>query len=336
MASQDVHAQNATGLKDDGLSQVVTHWADYRIRLAPICGTIIFVSEGELSAPINSASVAHNQCVFKTKGSCRLVELKTKRISNNELDYDTTEVVAINQKYGFKLLRRNHKDTQAWVVKDIDMTIGAKPTDSYFPRMFDQFMMPLADMVNLGGMPLETFVKLPGFKIVDTTESEYHGLKAIDVHFECSQPPSKTHSFIRSGTIKLLPSKSWVVVASEVHFSSDQHSSTKSSRVEECYHLESNYPLPKRIVTAAVSTFTEGYTSRRNDKLEYNLYYPTSPPPDSDFTLSAYGLPEPQGVTWERPTPRYVYLLAAAGGFTLLAVVLRWLARRYRASTAPT
>lgn len=49
---------------------------------------------------------------------------------------------------------------------------------------------------------------------------------------------------------------------------------------------------------------------------------------DEVFSLSGYGLPEPQGVTWKNPTPRYVWLLAAGGVCVALAVLFRWLARR--------
>lgn len=47
-----------------------------------------------------------------------------------------------------------------------------------------------------------------------------------------------------------------------------------------------------------------------------------------DFRLTAYGLPEPNDVVWEKPTPTYVWLLAAAGGFGLLALAFAYLKRR--------
>jgi hypothetical protein len=53
-------------------------------------------------------------------------------------------------------------------------------------------------------------------------------------------------------------------------------------------------------------------------------------PSDAEFTLSAFGLPEPVGVVWEKKTPVYVWLLLAAGVLGLLAVVLAWLAKRRR------
>jgi hypothetical protein len=57
--------------------------------------------------------------------------------------------------------------------------------------------------------------------------------------------------------------------------------------------------------------------------------------PESEFSLSAYGLPEPAGVTWEKtktPTPMYQWLLLAGGILALISVLCRWwLRRRLRA-----
>jgi hypothetical protein len=49
---------------------------------------------------------------------------------------------------------------------------------------------------------------------------------------------------------------------------------------------------------------------------------------EDECRLSAFGLPEPVGVVWAKRTPRYVWFLAAAGAFTVLAVGFRYLARR--------
>ena len=56
--------------------------------------------------------------------------------------------------------------------------------------------------------------------------------------------------------------------------------------------------------------------------------------PEREFSLTAYGLPEPPGVRFAPRTPTYVWLLVAAGGFAALAVVFRWLSRRRPAATA--
>jgi len=49
---------------------------------------------------------------------------------------------------------------------------------------------------------------------------------------------------------------------------------------------------------------------------------------DAEFRLSYYGLPEPEGISWDRPTPNYIWLLAGCGVFGLLAVLCSYLRRR--------
>lgn len=50
--------------------------------------------------------------------------------------------------------------------------------------------------------------------------------------------------------------------------------------------------------------------------------------PNSEFTLSAFGLPEPVDVPWEKPTPWYLWFLAATVGCFALALLFRYLYRR--------
>jgi hypothetical protein len=51
--------------------------------------------------------------------------------------------------------------------------------------------------------------------------------------------------------------------------------------------------------------------------------------PDAElFTLTYYGFPEPEGVVWEKPTPRWVWYLSICGGALLLALLVSWIIRR--------
>jgi len=63
----------------------------------------------------------------------------------------------------------------------------------------------------------------------------------------------------------------------------------------------------------------------------------TSTIKDEEFRISAYGLPEPVGVTWEEPSkpssptkpiPTYVWILCGAGCFAVLAIVFAFLRQR--------
>ncbi|MEJ5277359.1 MAG: hypothetical protein WHU94_15750 [Thermogemmata sp.] len=73
---------------------------------------------------------------------------------------------------------------------------------------------------------------------------------------------------------------------------------------------------------------TDGGATFRFEVVRHLELSESDDPPEWEFTLSAFGLPEPVGVVWERRTPVYVWLLVAAGVLLTLAVFFRWLARR--------
>lgn len=61
-----------------------------------------------------------------------------------------------------------------------------------------------------------------------------------------------------------------------------------------------------------------------------------TPNHESPFYLSHYGLPEPPGITPpSRPTPTYVWLLLAAGGFGVITLACRWLLKRRSKAVLP-
>ena len=91
------------------------------------------------------------------------------------------------------------------------------------------------------------------------------------------------------------------------------------------------FPFPRSHVTEVpVLKMPDGSSLRTRTVHNYELEY--SPGSDeSEYYLSHYGLPEPEGVTPpKKPIPLYVWLLAGAGGFALIALVCRWLLRRRR------
>ncbi len=57
--------------------------------------------------------------------------------------------------------------------------------------------------------------------------------------------------------------------------------------------------------------------------------YTAKAPPDSEFYLTHYGLPEPVGISApHKPFPLYIWLLSGATVLALIAVLCRWLLQR--------
>ncbi len=78
-------------------------------------------------------------------------------------------------------------------------------------------------------------------------------------------------------------------------------------------------------------------TVTRNDQIDFSHTPSLSvSSPESEFTLSYYGFPEPVGVTWQRPTPRYIWWMLGVGGCALFAFLCRIVAIRIQRKSRPT
>lgn len=95
----------------------------------------------------------------------------------------------------------------------------------------------------------------------------------------------------------------------------------KWTRMEEGSYRVEQFTETKTVVDAALNHLLR-------IKSERNIS--TSNLPETDFTLSAFGFPEPPGVEWKKPFPWY--LVAAAAGTICLGVFffLRARARRLK------
>jgi hypothetical protein len=83
-------------------------------------------------------------------------------------------------------------------------------------------------------------------------------------------------------------------------------------------------------VKHALDTKTvSGTITEHLSRVRSELTISTRDLPESDFTLSAFGFPEPPGVEWKRPFP---YYLVAAGVGTLCLGAFFFRARARRAA----
>lgn len=79
-------------------------------------------------------------------------------------------------------------------------------------------------------------------------------------------------------------------------------------------------------------TFTSSRSSGSSTTRNTYQIDPTIARPESDFRLSAYGLPEPKDATPIATPSRYRWFLLGAALFAVIAVALRYLARRQQKS----
>ena len=242
----------------------------------------------------------------------------------------------INPKYRFELKRENSE--AKWLLVHIDLNPIDKIETGLSPDLVVQAALvdrPLTFSSIHERLP--DLLQDPDFKVVTLAPIAESGRMWIRVAFSCR--PKKTvqrivgRSTIRGAWLPLVggwfdldPQSFWLLQRYEVRTKWEDSSTGVMSASFEYSHEE--VPLLKRIVTrynqiSGSSPFIKSETIQ-----EYQITM--GEPSDAEFTLSAFGLPEPVGVVWEKKTPVYVWLLLAAGVLGLLALVLRWLAHRRR------
>lgn len=87
------------------------------------------------------------------------------------------------------------------------------------------------------------------------------------------------------------------------------------------------FPALKRI--EEIEKDQKKKTSRRANVMEITEFERCPPFADADFRLTAFGLPEPQGVQWPTPPKTWLWLVLAGVVVGLLAGLFTWLKRRH-------
>lgn len=229
----------------------------------------------------------------------------------------TSRATGLNPRYSFEVRKDPGK---AWVL--VDYQAVTDPPHEAFPLLGTEAPIGrgLAPYwVGEGDwLPALVAGDVKGVRITAITRAE-GGTVRIDYEHPDRHSPGVSHR----GQADLDPARWWVVTGWTNERS--MNGSVKKTVVRrEFSTADDGLPLTSRDQIAVTSS-VPGATGRE-EVIDYTF---TKQPADStEFRLTAYGLPEPQGVMWEKPTPYYVWILLAATGCALLAVLFRRLLRR--------
>jgi hypothetical protein len=105
---------------------------------------------------------------------------------------------------------------------------------------------------------------------------------------------------------------------------------TISYDVEYRYLSVNQLPVVQT-VKSTIKTAVQGRTTTATDESTYTFDFADRPRIE-DFRLSHYGLSEPPGIVWSKPTPLFVYGLYAAGGFFAVGLILHFIRKRIQSS----
>ena len=236
------------------------------------------------------------------------------------------EVLGVNQQYAFELQRRS--GTNLYLLTDLALGEERVKTEERlksFAASFRRYAHRLFDNAPPGSLgDLLDAPDLVGSVRADGS----HWL----LEFELPQHAASATSrwVVRQGRIRLAVDDLRVLefeLATDYWDGGTQRGKVVAIKANRSFRHVSGLPLPSSM---SRTHLVDGLDTVHDFEFRYTF----SSMDPSDFTLSAFGLPEPYGVEWERPTPWWLYALISAGVLFVVAVIVSFWKRRLAARSA--
>jgi hypothetical protein len=250
-----------------------------------------------------------------------------QRISELPGASHTSSAAGKNTKYEFRLERAPERSE--WLLSSWKFLNEPDKRD-HVPVRYRAEAHPIFSHLTLFGRPLFEVMKEPGWKTIDVRQVPQQADR-VQITFDYQSKRKSGAIEHHKGSFDLKPSLDWAVVHSvistEIISAGETHFLFDKETTFEVHSDEQGIPFLRKL------SWKQGklVDSHLNVELECVAEFSQRRPSqvsERNFTLSAFGLPEPAGVEWRKATPRYVWVLIAAGAVAILATVFRCLARR--------
>jgi hypothetical protein len=230
-----------------------------------------------------------------------------------------------NNRYRFVLVRKTSQE--GWILRDCSMEQGDSSTTSKTGQT-----EPMETLVREAVNPW--LIPTPNGNIHFSAEevNSIPGFEIQSIDLEGSTPKvsftyilDSKHPIVTRCSVVFDANKFFIPINIEIH-DDDVASGYRSSKISNREVEVINSRSIK--VTFRSEIKTQFKDTKIHTLADYSTTIHYERVPESEFRLTAFGLPEPVGVVWEKKTPVYVWLLVAAGVLGLLALLFRWLAHR--------
>ena len=270
----------------------------------------------------------NNNCVvLLTSGS------ELRRIKN--ADY----VMGMNSKYSFQLKRTT--GNSEWAIDQVDLdSDGSKLMFSSEKSLRKRATRSVCPYFLMSQDSLEQLFEKPNFRVTKTERVVVDGANMVRIEFDYPNPVEKASepgfNSMQGGYFILDPQHLWCL--KEFRVRTDDSLSKRIYSGNNVYVAgPDQFPILRESQLDDIGFHPDGTDwFNCNCHIQYDFQYAPKSYQDHEMTLSAFGLPEPYGITWEKPTPRYLWLFAAAGVFAIAAIGFQKLAKRPRPVPANT
>ncbi len=311
-------------LKNRFLHEAPRSWAEYTERAKRL--------QGKQSLQIkiqtgNKTSDIKQLCDWKNNNCCKLFYWDQEKTTERPGSKKTfSRVYCINSNYAFTLERPfesvNQSSSSPWILTKI-MT-SPEQIALFHKEFFESDYPARSSIVSANKKLLTELIQTSGFQVGKCRAINRSGEQLVEVEFDIPKQETSEALTIRSGKLLLDPQRYWSVRSYDAQLVQPTGKIVCSVELADS---QTEIPVPKRVVTETISSDTKIVWD-----FKYNLTSPAKLPLDEEFTLTAFGLPEPIGIG-QKTMSWYLWLLMAGIACLILAALLRWKVRRDKATS---
>ena len=312
-------------LKERFLREAPPLWEEYCRRSEKLQGNYF----GRFVSGINNLEI-RGETEFKANQAGRLLKRVVEESTNGKKDY-SGELYCINPHYAFQLKRKS--SGSAWVVAQLAILNNNSVPES-ITQAFDGHKEGMTFGVRVYGQSLTELIAKPYFRIVRCQTVHRDSEELVEVVFTSAHEVNqKIQDVIQGGTLVLDPKRFWCLRAYDLQGKTPVGRGTLKFWLDEPSIPAGSFPVGKGYNYLNDWKFDSplgGHSGNEQESIGQlgGLREPGQLPGDEEFTLSAFGLPEPLGVSRSGPTRWYLWLGLGGGLCLLLGMAFRWLKKR--------
>ncbi len=265
---------------------------------------------------------------LKQRGDCALLEMPgTNRPDTSR----TEELYVINPHYAFHLTRQGA--AEGWAIAGLVPSPRGKTPFGIFPNKTVEALTTYPYNFALSAGIGRAIPRDPEFLLKRASSENRDGRALVRVEFEYAAPKDQPKVPSVVGWALYDPKRYWSLVATEAHnsWTAIAGLTTTNAVAYEYQNSQDGFPNTKRIVVHGRKISTEGTFDFEHT---YELDLREADAPERDFTLSAFGLPEPKGMAIPRSSRWYLWFIAGGVGCLLVGFLI-WRRRQPKISSRP-
>lgn len=256
---------------------------------------------------------------FKQCADHKLVQYTLQDLADGSYE---EQVFGTNSRYSFELLKR--ASDHPWLLLNVRERDERVSDPSV--REFEAASFRLRTALQIGWeKDVLDLVEQPTFRITAAEELDGHlmVIKFQNLHDWNTEPFFP----IQVGNLVLNPARMWTVQSAIVR--------AKFANGEYEAHIENEFsasdpadPIPVRSVMNVFALGTRGDSPAMTHDVVFDFVLPNDVPAPTEFTVSAYGLPEPFDDVEEASNGLFAWTMLAGIGCLMLAGSIAWWRRR--------